>query len=165
MTKNVKYNLANFRPCLSLETAKTFMHALIFSHLSYCITCWGQAGETSIRSSESVYKQALKVLDKKPFVYHHCPVLEKTTLSFGSFRFCSCLFSVQYFKGLGSWLFIGFCPLSFCEFSKDSVSTRLHCTFPSLRFWTVSITVKVTTQWNRLPNALKTCTSSLKLKF
>ncbi len=53
------------------------MHATIFSHLSYCLTCWGQAGETVIKPLKSLYKQTLKTLDKKSNQYHHCRVLEK----------------------------------------------------------------------------------------
>ncbi len=58
-----------------------------FSHLSYCLTCWGQAGETVIKPLKSLYKQTLKTLDKKSHQYHHCRVLEKYNfLSFDNFR-------------------------------------------------------------------------------
>ncbi len=47
LERTIKYNLINFRQirqCLPTAEAKTLMHATIFSHLSYCLTCWGQAG-------------------------------------------------------------------------------------------------------------------------
>lgn len=33
------------------------MHAMTLSRLSYCILCWGQAGETAAQPLESLYKQ------------------------------------------------------------------------------------------------------------
>ncbi len=68
MVKTIKYNLANFkhiRSCLSLDAAKTFMHAMILSHMSYCITCWGQAGDSTLRPLESLYKQTFKNNEQK----------------------------------------------------------------------------------------------------
>lgn len=35
------------------------------------------ACKTTIKPIAAVYKQALKVLDKKPKMYHHCYILEK----------------------------------------------------------------------------------------
>ncbi len=90
LVRTIKYSLINFRQirqCLSTAIAKIFMHATIFSHLSYCLTCWGQAGETVIKPLKSLYKRTLKTLDKKSNQYHHCRVLEKYTfLSFDKFR-------------------------------------------------------------------------------
>ncbi len=60
-TKTIKYNLANWN-----YLSKIFMHAMILSHTSYCITCWGQAGETVIKPQASLYRQALKIRGKKP---------------------------------------------------------------------------------------------------
>ncbi len=82
LVRTIKHRL-----CLPTDVAKTFIHATIFSHLSYCLTCWGQAGETVIKPLKSLYKQTLKTLDKKSNQYHHCRVLEKYNfLSFDNFR-------------------------------------------------------------------------------
>ncbi len=90
LVRTIKYSLINFRQirqCLPIDIARIFMHATIFSHLSYCLTCWGQAGETIIKPLKSLYKQTLKTLDKKSNQYHHCRVLEKYNfLSFDNFR-------------------------------------------------------------------------------
>jgi len=75
--RNIKYNMANFRQirqCLSFDVAKAFMHATIFSHMSYCLTCWGQAGETVIKPLKSLYKQTLQILDK-PNHFHFCRII------------------------------------------------------------------------------------------
>lgn len=58
-----------------------FMHAMILSHMSYCITCWGQAGEIAIKPLESLYKQTLKTQYEKPIHHHHyCKTLKITEL-------------------------------------------------------------------------------------
>ncbi len=90
LVRTIKYSLINFRQirqCLPIDIARIFMHAKKNSHLSYCLTCWGQAGETIIKPLKSLYKQTLKTLDKKSNQYHHCRVLEKYNfLSFDNFR-------------------------------------------------------------------------------
>ena len=76
----VKFNLANFkyiRSCMSLEAAMMYMHSMIFSHITYCLTTWSQASNTALKPLLSLYKQTLKVLDKKPKHYHHCQILTK----------------------------------------------------------------------------------------
>ncbi len=62
------------------------MHAMILSHLTYCITSWSQASASTIKALTSFYNQAIKVLDKKPLRSHHCNVLKKCNLlSFDNF--------------------------------------------------------------------------------
>uniref|UniRef100_A0A8C1JD21 Reverse transcriptase domain-containing protein n=1 Tax=Cyprinus carpio TaxID=7962 RepID=A0A8C1JD21_CYPCA len=68
MVRNIKHNMANFRQirqCLSFDVAKALMYATFFAHMSYCLTCWGKAGDTVIKPLKSLNKQALKILDKK----------------------------------------------------------------------------------------------------
>lgn len=55
ITKTLEFNLATFksiRNSLSLEAAKSFLNAMILSHLSYCITSWSQANKTNLKSLE-----------------------------------------------------------------------------------------------------------------
>lgn len=42
-----------------------------FSHMSYCITCWGH------NKSLNHYNQTLNGFDKMPISRHHCRILEK----------------------------------------------------------------------------------------
>lgn len=49
---------------------------MIMSHLNYCITSWTLTNKTTIKTVEALYKKALKVLDEKPNMYHHCRILE-----------------------------------------------------------------------------------------
>ena len=45
----IKFNLANFhhiRPFLTTQSAKAYMHAMIFSHIKYCNTTWSHTSST-----------------------------------------------------------------------------------------------------------------------
>ena len=85
----VKFNLRNFRYIrnqLPLEAAKLYMHSMIFSHI--CITSWSQTGKTTLAPLQTLYKQTLKALDKKPLRYHHCKIIQRHNLmTFDSFVF------------------------------------------------------------------------------
>lgn len=172
MVKSIKYNLANFRQirnCLSLDAAKIFMHAMILSSMSYCITCWGQAGETAIRPIESLYKQTLKTLAKKPMHYHHCKILDKhNLLSFENFRLFSNLCLV--YKILN-----GLAPPPLCDFvyarSLNSIrSTRIssirdcHISFRRTVFGQSAFSVKASNQWNALPDDVRSSSSFSSFK-
>ena len=59
---------------------------MILSHLSYCATVWGQASQTTVKPIISLYKQALKIMDRKPTMWHHCLIVQKyKLLNFDSF--------------------------------------------------------------------------------
>ena len=78
-----KYNLANFRyirNCLTTPVTKLYMTAMIIPHLTYCMTSWTQVNSTTLRPILSLHKQALKILDRKPKLYHHCKILDKHNL-------------------------------------------------------------------------------------
>lgn len=74
----MRFNLSNFRFIrnnLTPESAKPYFDALIMPHV-YCITRWTTACKTALKEIEMAYKQALKVLDRKPNMYHHCLILK-----------------------------------------------------------------------------------------
>lgn len=79
----IKLNLMNFRHIrhqMSTQAAKMYMHSMILSHITYCLPIWSQAGVTSLNPLQSLYKQTVKILDKKPNISHHCPILQKHRL-------------------------------------------------------------------------------------
>lgn len=83
--KLVKYNAVlqiktHIRNSLTIEASKTFLHAIIFSHLHYYISCWSQASKTVLKPIEILFKQALRVFDRKSLNHHHCNVLSKYSL-------------------------------------------------------------------------------------
>lgn len=64
----VKFNLQNFqhiRNDLTIGAAKTYFYLMIISHFDYCLTTWSLACPTTLKTIESLYKKALKILDKK----------------------------------------------------------------------------------------------------
>ena len=74
-----KYNIANFRyirSCLTTSAAKLYLNSMIIPHLLYCMTSWTQANDTTLKPVFSLYKQALKVLDRKHNTYY-CKILNK----------------------------------------------------------------------------------------
>lgn len=58
-------NFKFIRSQLSLEAARIYLHSLIFSNFSYCITSWSQSGKSTLRPLYTLYKRALKAFDKK----------------------------------------------------------------------------------------------------
>jgi len=64
----VKFNIANFcfiQSHLSTEAAKMFMYSMVLPHITYCLTTWSQAKKTMLKPLESLYKQTIKIFDKK----------------------------------------------------------------------------------------------------
>ena len=165
--KTVKYNLVNFkhiRNCLSLDAAKIFMHAMILSHMSYCITCWGQAGVSTLRPLESLYKQTLKTLDKKPLHHHHCTILVKhKLLNFENFRvFANMCMVYKILNGLapdplGDFVYAR--PTN--SIRSNRISSTLDCYIPFRRTATgqSALSVRATKQWNTLPDTVRSSSS------
>ena len=66
---------------MSTEAAKMFLHAMIFIHQNYCLTNWSQANLSTLKPLGSQYKhKAIKILDKKTKLFHHCSILKKYQL-------------------------------------------------------------------------------------
>jgi len=81
ISKIVKYNLVHFRFIrneMSTDAAK--LYAMVFSHFSYCSITWSQTNGTSMQPLKSLYKQALKVMDKKTNSHHYCNIVKKHNL-------------------------------------------------------------------------------------
>lgn len=75
-----KYNLTNIRysrNCLTTTAVKLYINAMIIPHLTCCMTSWTQAKGTTLKPIASLYKQALKVFNRKPNIYYHFNILEK----------------------------------------------------------------------------------------
>lgn len=81
----MKFSLENFRfirDFLSTEAAKTYFFAMILSHITYCLITWSNTHATTLKPIETlyIYLEALKLLDKKTYRYHHCNILKKYEL-------------------------------------------------------------------------------------
>lgn len=57
------------------------MHAMVLSHLSYCVTVLESGFSTDYEPVRSLYKQTLNILYKKPIRWHHCNILQKHSLN------------------------------------------------------------------------------------
>ncbi len=76
----VRFSLSNFwfiHDYMSSEVALMYVHSMIISHITFCLTTWSQASITTLKPLESLYKQSLKTLDKKSVQFHHCAILQK----------------------------------------------------------------------------------------
>lgn len=68
VSNRIKFSLANFRfirDFMSTEAAKLYFFSMILSHITYCLISWSNTHSTTIKPLERLYKQALKILDKK----------------------------------------------------------------------------------------------------
>ena len=158
ISKSVKCNLAHFRFIrnqMSMDAAKMFMHAMIFSHLSYCSTTWSQSNITSQLPLHSLYKRALKTMDKKPISHHYCNIVKKhNLLTFDNLVFMahvSLMYKITHnlapqpltqlvikYNGTGS---------------RTRASTRGDCRsmYRSTSFGQNCFSVKAAGMWNSLP--------------
>ena len=73
-------NFRHLRNHMSTEAAKMYMFSLILSHINYCLPTWAIASSMTLKPIVSLYKQAVKILDKKPRSFHHCSILRKYRL-------------------------------------------------------------------------------------
>lgn len=125
MTKTLKTNINCFRlirPCISIQAAQVYMHAMILSHISYCAIVWGQATKSVLKPLVSLHKQTLKVFDQKPMKWHHCQIIQKyNMITFD--HFINFSFVKAIFKCLN-----GFAPSVMCEliqkYNNEGVRTR-----------------------------------------
>lgn len=137
------------------------MHAMIFSHIEYCFTNWSLTGTTTIKPIESLYKKALKILDRKPITHHHCHILEKDSLlSFENFKVLK--YACIIYKTLN-----GLAPPPLKEYIKLKVSSgrttraysRGDCEVPyrHTTFGQSVMSVKGSNIWNNIPCTIREC--------
>ena len=163
-----KFYMANFRfirNCLTTEVAKLYFKSMILPHLTYCLTSWAQACCTTLKPIQSVYKQALKVLDRKPNSHHHCHILRKhELLSWGNL--------VQYTDAcLVFKILNGLAPPPLSIFVKQKSQTygsrsarsamRGDCIVPLRKstFSKSAFSVRASHVWNTLPSDTHNCTT------
>lgn len=164
--KRVRMNLVTFRSIrqdMSTEAAKMFLHSMIFTHFTYCITSWSQASQSAKRPLEVLYKQAIKVLDKKPRHYHHCAILKKySLLNWDSFhRFADLCLIYRVLHNLAP------APLSEFVSQRNSSErltrscTRGDCVIPQRRspFSRSAWSVRGAEEWNATPEVVRQITT------
>ena len=142
---------------------------MIFSHLSYCSTSWSQASGTTLKPLCTLYKQAVKVLDKKTRNYHHCTIIKKyNLLTFDSFLcFADMCLMYKLTHDLAPP------PLKQCvSFCRDNVrvtraSVRGYCytQFRKTKFGQSAFSFTVVEKWNLIPLHIRDCASLSSFKM
>ena len=168
----IKFNLANFRhirPYLTIDAAKLFMHAMIFSHITYCFTTWSQANQTTLKPIESLYKQTLKTLDQKPNRYHHCHIVQKYNLfTFDSFKhFLDACLIFKIINGLAPPPLNRFIKRNESGLRTTRATARGDCEVPFRQsvFGETVFSVRGSHHWNSLPNEIRVTTNYSTFKF
>lgn len=169
MCHSIKYNIKTFkciRNSLTLEAALTYFNSMIMSRFYYCITCWSQANKTTLRPLESLHKQSLKILDKKPRQYHHCTILQKyRMLNFNNIqKYASIRMTHKILNNTAPAPLKNFIKYTSAVSSRSTrASTTGQCNIPRLKttFAQSAFSYKAIKDWNDLPSTLKTQTDYL----
>ena len=160
LCKTVRTNLNCFkmiRHHIPVKAALLFFHAMILSHLSYFITVWGQASQTTIKPVTSLYKQALKIMDQKPITSHHCLIVQKyKLLSFDNFIKFSFLKII--FKCANDLAPSVLCPFVMKTKTRSAVSGNCTVEGHKSSFGQSCFSIIGTRFWNNLQIELKTQT-------
>lgn len=168
LCNKLKFNLVNFRyirNSLTTEASSTYLNAMIIPHFLYCITSWSQACKTVIKPLESLYKNCLKIHDKKTRYYHHCQILVKyDILSFDNLikhSNVSLLHKIIYSATAPPLKkFVTLCSEKTVRTTRSV--TRGECSFPQCKtqFGSSSFSCVAMRQWNTLPTEHILCTDS-----
>lgn len=171
VTKTVKFNLYNFRQIrrsLTDSAAMLFLHSMISSHLSYCLTSWSLTATTTLKPIESLHKKALKILGKKPFSYHHCNILSQCSLlSFENFKkFKSVCLMYKVLHGLAPPPLNDFITLRPITTRVTRAVTNRECVVPLRKtsFGQNVLSYKGSTLCNSLPISVRECASLATFK-
>ena len=87
---NQKLYVCNkIRPYLSSTVSKTYLHAIVFSTISYCIPIWSLTTKEVTESIARLYNRALKIHSNLPKWTHHCTALTQSH----ALSFQNCIYS------------------------------------------------------------------------
>lgn len=141
---------------MSTDAAKLYMHVMIFSHLTYCITTWSLSTNTALQPLQSLYKQALKILDKKPVSYHYCKIVKKYKLltfeNFILFSNVSLVFKILHDLAPHPLkMFVKLCDEAGRRATRASYRGDYSVNFRSSTFGQNCSSVKAAGMWNSLP--------------
>uniref|UniRef100_A0A8C8E3R6 Reverse transcriptase domain-containing protein n=1 Tax=Oryzias sinensis TaxID=183150 RepID=A0A8C8E3R6_9TELE len=151
----IKFNLSNFRHIrhqMSTQSAKMYMHSMIFSHITYCLSVWSQACNTSLKPVQTLYKQTVKTLDKKPNIFHHCTILQKHgLLSWENMvKFSNLCLMYKILHGLSSPPLHQFINIRTADHSRTRSAVKGDCIIPFRKsvFGQTAFSVRAATEWN-----------------
>ena len=159
--KSVRTNLNCFRlirHCIPLEAAQLYLHGMIFSKLSYCVTVWSQAPPTVMLPLTILYKQAIKIMAKRDMRWHYCNILKNCNLlSFENFvKFSTLKLVFKCLHGLAPGVLCG--CISRCNNSRvtrGTVSGNCKVAHRRTTFGQTAFSIKGSNLWNALPVNVK----------
>lgn len=77
---------------------------------SHCVTSWASGCKTTLKSIETVFKQALKVFDRKSKTHHHCQMFKKNMSAWTGSTLLNTLTPSWFTKSpMATHLFARFC--------------------------------------------------------
>ncbi len=154
----IKFNPSNFRYIrhqMSTQAAKMYTHSMIFSHIIYCLPIWSLASVTSLKPLQSLYKRTVKILDKKPSISHHCPILQKyRLLSWENMvKYSNLCLVYKIIHGLSSPPLHQFVNTRTANHSRTRGAASVDCIIPFRKsaFGQTDFSVRAAAEWNLTP--------------
>ena len=139
------------------------MNARIVPYVTYCMKSWTQVNSTTLRPISSLHKQALKVLDRKPKLYHHCYILDKyNLLSWENIlKHTDACLIFKIISGKAPPPLCTFIQQKQCNNKTTRSALRGDCVVPlrSSSFGQLCFSVRASKLWNQLPVEIRNCTS------
>ncbi len=142
---------------------------MVLSHIEYGFTNWSFTTKTTLNRVESLYKRAIKILDKKTVSHHNCPILQKYGLlsfnNFTTFKYACATYKIL--KGLAPP------PLSAYIKQKENnnhttrATARGDCIVPLRRTSCGQTVLSVAGSriWNNLPIIIRDCNTYTTFKI
>ena len=72
--------LTNLRTYVNLSTLKCAYYGLIYPHLQYCSSLWGQASKTSLKPVQTLQNKALKIMTNTRWHHSASPLYQTLQL-------------------------------------------------------------------------------------
>lgn len=155
--------LSKLQHLLSSNILRTIYNALIYPHLSYCITSWGNVQNREVNRLFKLQKRALRYISKAKYNSHTDPLFKKQNLlKLEDIFQLNC--SKLYFKNIHSEL-----PkyhqrqlLSNSHYHRYQTRNmeNIHMIPMKSNIEIQRLNVKIAKIWNNLPETIKTSTKS-----
>ena len=159
-------NFRHIRSCMSTKAALIYMHSMIFSHITYCLTTWSQVSNTALKPLHSLFKKTLKVLDRKSDNYHHCHILLKYKLLHweNMIKYSHSCLMYKIIHGLVPPVLNQFVELAS---TSTRSAARGDCVVPFRKstFSQSAFSIRAAHEWNSIPTHIRNLSNYASFKF
>lgn len=148
------------RPYFSTEILLSLYYAFIHSHLSYCLSSWGNTYWSHIGHLERLQKQALRLITFNPFLSPSAPIFRSLNI-LPLRKLVSHKILIIMFRVLNHELYISsFSDVLLVNTNNTRFSTNRNLLLPKIRtnYGRMTTRFSCVTLWNKLPFDLKSCT-------